>query len=84
MINVGLQIRVCNLVILHITHLCSLLHTLLKACVCRASESCKTLVLQDKLVQYLNILSPVMLSLSTQLNGVEHISCNFFTERILL
>ena len=40
-------------VILHITPLCSLLHTLLKdktfsACVCRTSEICKSLVLQDK------------------------------------
>ena len=37
-------------VILHITPLCSLLHILLKdgGCVCRTSEDCKSLVLQDK------------------------------------
>ena len=37
-------------VILHITPLCSLLHILLKdsECVCRTSENCKSLVLQDK------------------------------------
>ena len=37
-------------VILHITPLCSLLHILLKdgECVCRPSENCKSLVLQDK------------------------------------
>ena len=35
---------------LHITPLCSLLHILLKdgECVCRMSENCKSLVLQDK------------------------------------
>ena len=35
----------------HITPLCSLLHTLLKdkcLCICRMSENCKPLVLQDK------------------------------------
>ena len=35
----------------HITFLCSLLHTLLlrtSACVCKTSENCKSLVLQDK------------------------------------
>ena len=37
-------------VILHITPLCSLLHILLKdgECVCRMSENCKSLILQDK------------------------------------
>ena len=37
-------------VILHITPSCSLLHILLKdgECVCRTSENCKSLVLQDK------------------------------------
>ena len=40
-------------VILHITPLCSLLHTVLKdkcmhKCICRTSENCKSLVLQDK------------------------------------
>ena len=37
-------------VILHITPLCSLLHILLMdgECVCRTSENCKSLVLQDK------------------------------------
>ena len=37
-------------VILHITPLCSLLHILLKygECVCRRSEDCKSLILQDK------------------------------------
>ena len=53
-------------VILHITPLCSLLHTLLKdKCVClQASENCKSLILQDKcnieifLSPPLNILSP--------------------------
>ena len=37
-------------VVLHITPLCSLLHILLKdgECVCRTSENCKSLVLQDK------------------------------------
>ena len=37
-------------VILHITPLFSLLHILLKdgECVCRTSENCKSLVLQDK------------------------------------
>ena len=37
-------------VILHITPLCSLLHKLLKdgECVCRMSENCKSLILQDK------------------------------------
>ena len=35
---------------LHITPLCSLLHILLKDgdCVCRTSENCKSLILQDK------------------------------------
>ena len=37
-------------VVLHITPLCSLLHIPLKEgeCVCRTSENCKSLVLQDK------------------------------------
>ena len=36
--------------VIHITPLCSLLHILLKdgECVCRTSEYCKSLVLQDK------------------------------------
>ena len=44
-----------EVVILHVTPLCSQLHILLKdgECVCRTSENCKSLVLQDKKnVQY--------------------------------
>ena len=37
-------------IILHIIPICSLLHILLKngECVCRMSENCKSLVMQDK------------------------------------